>query len=39
MKYVLLFVDTEEFASDLEAMGPPTASVRISGWSTGWARQ
>src|SRR5215831_5958343 len=22
MKYVLLFVDTEQFASDLEAMGP-----------------
>jgi hypothetical protein len=22
MKYVLLFVDTEEFARDLEAMGP-----------------
>ena len=36
MKYVLLFVDTEEFARDLESMGRPNATRRISGSSSGW---
>jgi hypothetical protein len=27
MKYVLLFVDTEEFARDLEAMGPAIPAI------------
>lgn len=35
MKYVLLFVDTEEFASDLQAMGPAErerAYGRVAEW-------
>jgi len=35
MKYVLLFVDTEQFASDLEAMGPAErerAYERVAEW-------
>jgi len=35
MKYVLLFVDTEEFARDLEAMGPAErerAYQRVVDW-------
>jgi len=29
MKYVLLFVETEEFARDLEAMGRAPAAARL----------
>jgi hypothetical protein len=35
MKYVLLFVDTEQFAADLEAMGPAErerAYARVGEW-------
>jgi hypothetical protein len=35
MKYVLLFVDTEQFASDLQAMGPAErerAYERVAEW-------
>lgn len=36
MKYVLLFVDTEQFASDLQAMGPverERAYQRVQEWT------
>ena len=42
MKYVLLFVDTEEFARDLEAMGPAErdrAYQRVFEWMATHAGQ
>jgi len=42
MKYVLLFVDTEEFARDLEAMGPAErdrAYQRVTEWMAAHAGQ
>jgi hypothetical protein len=42
MKYVLLFVDTEQFANDLQAMGPVErgrAYERVREWSANHAGQ